>query len=347
MNLSRLLTPVTPDWDGLIRNLKRQGTPERVFYFEHGIAENTMRALGELGGLDAGLLNGTGNDAFRRVQTIHRMLGHELFRVFPPGARFIVPPKEGAWVEEGRGPVATWAEFEAYPWPDPRAADYSVLDYFETNLPANQRVFHVLDFWEIARNLFGFETLCFALYEEPELVEAVFQRVGEFVSAVVEAVCSYDCYGAVYIADDLGYRTSLLIAPDQIRHYVIPWHRRFAAIAHRHDKLFFLHSCGQIYSLIDDYIDEVKIDAKHSFEENVLPVADVKKLYGARLSLLGGMDVDILARGDETAIRRKSREMLAACHPGGGYCFGSGNWVTDYIPVENYLFMLDEARRFL
>jgi len=31
------------------------------------------------------------------------------------------------------------------------------------------------------------------------------------------------------------------------------------------------------------------------------------------------------------------------------FCYehgGSGNWVTEYIPVDNYLVMLDEARRY-
>lgn len=73
---------------------------------------------------------------------------------------------------------------------------------------------------------------------------------------------------------------------------------------------------------------------------------EAKRLYGSRLSLLGGMDVDFLARSDENSIRRRTREILEACHPGGGYCLGLGNWVTNYIPVDNYLTMLDEARKF-
>jgi hypothetical protein len=38
--------------------------------------------------------------------------------------------------------------------------------------------------------------------------------------------------------------------------------------------------------------------------------------------------------------------VLEACHPGGGYLLGAGNWVTAYIPPESYFTMLDEARRF-
>jgi uroporphyrinogen decarboxylase len=137
-----------------------------------------------------------------------------------------------------------------------------------------------------------------------------------------------------------------MISPDQIREFVLPWHRRVAGLAHDKGKLFLFHSCGNMYALIDDYIETVGIDAKHSFEDAVLPVDEAKVRYGDRLSLLGGIDVDFLARAAPDAVRERTRAVLEVCQPGGGYCLGSGNWVTDYIPVGNYLAMLDEGRRF-
>ena len=134
------------------------------------------------------------------------------------------------------------------------------------------------------------------------------------------------------------------MAPDTIRRLFMPWHKAMADLAHKKGKFVFFHSCGQMYELMDDYIDFVGIDAKHSFEEVVLPVTEVKKLYGNRLSLLGGMDVDLLARANENTIREKTRDILDSCVPGGGYFLGTGNWVTNYIPLENYITMLDEGR---
>jgi uroporphyrinogen decarboxylase len=194
--------------------------------------------------------------------------------------------------------------------------------------------------------LFGFETFCYKLYEEPDLVEAVIRKVGSFAEAVAESLCDFQCVGVVCLSDDLGYKTSTMISPEDIRRLFLPWHKRIADVVHRRGKLLFFHCCGQMYSLIDDYIDYVRIDAKHSFEENVLPVTEVKRLYGGRLSLLGGMDVDLLARGTEKSIRTKTREVLDVCMPGGGFLLGSGNWVSEYVPVDNYLIMLDEARRY-
>lgn len=39
-SLTEKLAPVQLDWNGFLSNLRREGTPERVYYFEHGVAEN-------------------------------------------------------------------------------------------------------------------------------------------------------------------------------------------------------------------------------------------------------------------------------------------------------------------
>jgi len=341
-----MIKPVTPDWESMLANLRRTGTPRRVFYFEHGIADTILDGLDKHFRISAGMNRSSPTFAWDRHVAIHRFLGMEFFRVFPNNARMTVPKRDGAWTEEGHGPIGSWETFDSYDWPNPNEADYGVLEHLDHRLPENMRAFHVLDFWEVAKDLLGFEQLCLLLYDTPELVTAVFDRVGEIVEAYIRALCDFESLAAVYLGDDLGFKTSTFLAPDDLRRLVIPWHKRFAAIAHEHGKLFFFHSCGQMYDLIDDYIDVVGIDAKHSFEDAVLPVTEAKKRYGDRLTLLGGIDVDLLARADEAVIRARTRGVLEICLPSGGYFLGSGNWVSDYIPIDHYLWMLDEARRF-
>ena len=55
--------------------------------------------------------------------------------------------------------------------------------------------------------------------------------------------------------------------------------------------------------------------------------------------------VDLLARGDLEAIRRRTREVINACAPTGRWALGSGNSFANYIPLEAYRAMLDEGRR--
>jgi len=147
----------------------------------------------------------------------------------------------------------------------------------------------------------------------------------------------------VWGSDDMGFKTALLISPVDTREFILPGHKLMAKMSHEAGRPYLLHSCGKLEAIIDDLVEDVKIDGKHSFEDTIEDVRKVKLTYGRRIALLGGIDVDFLCRSDESAIRRRVRETLEVCMPGGGYCLGTGNSVANYIPLENYLAMVDEG----
>jgi len=251
------------------------------------------------------------------------------------------------WQDENTGPISSWETFEKYPWPTINDFDLSPFEWAEKHLPPNIGVYtltaHILEY---ASWLMGYTTLCYKLYDEPDLVEAVFRRVGELSDAYSRAVCDFKCVRMLWGSDDMGFKGGTLIAPDALRSLVLPWHASSARIAHEHGKMYWLHSCGNLEEIMPDIIDTVGVDAKHSFEDVIMPIERVSDLYGERIGILGGIDVDFLCRADEAAIRRRVREVLDHCLPPGGYCLGTGNSAANYIPLDNYLIMLDEGRRY-
>ena len=101
-----------------------------------------------------------------------------------------------------------------------------------------------------------------------------------------------------------------------------------------------------MYALMDDLLDDVRIDAKHSFEDKILPVEEAYRRWGDRIALMGGVDMDLLGRGTEDEVRRRTRQILEVCAARGtGYGLGSGNTAANYVPRQNYFAMLDEGRR--
>ncbi len=82
-------------------------------------------------------------------------------------------------------------------------------------------------------------------------------------------------------------------------------------------------------------------------EDTIENICDTKRMYGDRSAVLGGMDVDFLCRAEESEIRKRVRDTLEVCQPGGGFCLRTGNTVVNYIPLDNYLVMVDESRRYL
>jgi len=194
--------------------------------------------------------------------------------------------------------------------------------------------------------LMSYEGLSLALYDQPDLVDAVFERVGTIQHHVAQRLMEYDRVEVLFGGDDMGFRTGTMVSPEVLIGKALPWHKKNAELAHARGKLYLLHSCGKMDSLMPALIEDVGIDGRHSFEDAIEPVTLAKQRYGDRIALIGGIDVDLLARGRPEAIRKRVREVLEVCQPGGGYCLGSGNSITNYIPLDNYLTMLDEGRRF-
>jgi uroporphyrinogen decarboxylase len=360
--MTKLSNTVQPDVGELVDVLLRRKTPRRVHHIELFLDGEIREAISERFDLAKGLDRSDPLFELKRDIDVHAFLGHDMLRVglfrktvFPsrtiPAADTTSLPgqarAERAWQEEHAGPIQGWKDFEAYPWPKVADLDFSTLEWLERNLPTNMgwheltaHIFEMLSF------LLGYETLCYAVVDQPALVDAVLEKVGRFYVDFTTVLADFRTSAVIWGSDDLGFRSGTLMSPEFLRAKILPWHRRCAEIAHAKGKPYLLHSCGNLDVIIEDLIAGVRIDARHSFEDAILPVTEAKRRYGSRISLLGGIDMDFLCRADEWAIRRRVRETLDVCMRGGGYCLGTGNTVANYVPLDSYLAMVDEGRRY-
>jgi len=253
-----------------------------------------------------------------------------------------------AWQGLHEGPIQTREDFERYPWPEVSDSDFSVHEYICGHLPEGMGFIscHAGGVYEHTSRLLGYENLCYLLVDDPGLVMAVANRIGGLIEAYNRRLLQFDGLAAILQGEDLGFCTQTLIPPDTIRSHFLPWHKKYAAMTHAAGKRYYLHSCGQVGAIMEDLIADVRIDGKHSFEDNILPVTEAKRRYGDRICILGGVDVGKLTRLPPDELRVYVRSILDACAPGGRYAVGSGNSIPSYIPIENYLTMVDEALRF-
>jgi len=247
------------------------------------------------------------------------------------------------WLNSGDGILATKSQMDAYRWPKPSARDSARFQSYLDNLPDGMGVvLRPTGVFENVRRLMGMTPLSFALYDDETFVAEVFARVGETILASVQYVLNHcDCTRvfAVIMGDDLGTGKGTIVAPEVLRRHVFPWMKRVADLAHALGMPFGLHSCGDNEAIMDDLIRHVGIDAKHSFQDNVMPVQDFKAKYGDRLCVLGGLDMDKLSSLALEAFEPYCREALRACMAGGSYALGTGNSPATYISLENFYAM--------
>jgi uroporphyrinogen decarboxylase len=346
-----------PDYRQLDTVIRRAGEPDYVPLVEIFADPEIMAAA----------LGGTARQMFPRYEAWQQDL---LFRIEYSrriGQDYACAPIDGAgfsyrrvhvpdtaalsrglreWVDESQGPVPNRRAFGEFAWPVEPCSTRQI-DFVAENLPAGMGLSSFTGgIFEWTTWLMGYESLALALYDDPQLVDDVLERVGQRMLDGYGKAAAHPAVRALWMGDDMGFKTATLIGANHLRELFFPWHRRIAQLAHQAGKCFLLHSCGNIDQVMDDLIDRVGIDAKHSFEDVIMPVAQFKACYGHRIAVLGGADVDFLTRATPAQVRTYCRQILRECAPGGGFAMGTGNSVANYIPLENYLALVDELARF-
>lgn len=356
MKIRNWLWRPDPDYTRLLRALRRQGDPDYVPFLElFADPEVIATILGE----PVITRVGTNREALEKsldqeIQFWH-LLGYDavwqgpilelpdLLRLTADNTASLAHDKR-RWVDEKSGVITNWADFECYPWPCTADADLYPMEYVAQHLPEGMAIIAAIDgVLEPVMWLMGYETLALAIYDQPDLAEAMFDKIAEIYVPLARTLVEMDRVVALWMGDDMGFRTGPLIAPDHLRKFVFPIQKQVTEIAHERSIPFLLHSCGNLETVMDDLIDDVGIDARHSFEDVIEPVESFTARYGERVAVIGGVDVDLLARRTEEQVRARTREILEACSPSRGYVLGSGNSIANYIPPRNFLAMIDEG----
>ncbi len=192
----------------------------------------------------------------------------------------------------------------------------------------------------------AYETFALAIYDRTDLIEAMFNKIEEIYIPLAQTLTQMGRVVALWMGDNTGFKTGTIVSPDHLRKYVFPLQKRVASIAHERGMPFLIHSCGNLEAVMNDLIDDVGIDEKHSFEDVIEPVVSFTARYGDRIAVIGGIDVDLLGRGTEDQVRARTHAVLDACAPSRAYVLGRGSSIANYIPLKIFLTMIDEGWRY-
>ena len=332
-----------PDFDNLLRVLDRKA-PARPTLFEFFLNGPLYDRL-------AGSIlpdNPTEMEYFRRPLLAFYHAGYDYATI--GGSNFSFPAGEhnrDKTISLNEGAVITdRASFEAYEWRDPDAFSYDHLDTLAGEIPPGMKlIVHgpggVL---ENVIGLVGFDNLCMLLADDPELVEEIFAAVGSRLVRYYTISAGYKAVGACISNDDWGFKTQTMLTPAQMRALVFPWHKRIVEVIHQAGKPVILHSCGNQRDVMEDIIEDMQYDGRHSYEDAIEPVEDAYERWGRRIAILGGIDVDFLCRSTPAQIHARAQAMLDRSAARGSYALGSGNSIPEYIPQEAYFAMISAAR---
>jgi len=187
----------------------------------------------------------------------------------------------------------------------------------------------------------GSETIYMDFYESMDKLMSLLKTIHDFNCRRLEywAKTNVD---ALFIMDDWGAQNSLLISPELWKEIFKPLYQEYADIAHKNNKYIFMHSDGNILSVIPDII-EIGIDALNS-QIFAMGLNNLTKFKG-QITFWGEVDrQNILPNYSRRDIANVVREIYNKLYINGGIIgqceFGPG------AKPENVFAVFDEWKKY-
>jgi len=226
------------------------------------------------------------------------------------------------------GGLNTVEELERYPFSD--VTDPKHHAHLEAEVEAARRdEFTVVGqmsqtILEMAYTMRGIDRLFVGFYERPGYVRALF-----------EALCERRCFRAhrfaeagvdvLRIGDDIATQVGLIVGPPMYREWVKPYHARVTAAAREVNPAIqvLYHSDGALTGLLPDLI-EAGVRAVNPCQPEAMPLAEVKKQFGDRLTLWGcTSSQSIHAKGGRQDVVAELKTLMCEVAPGAGWSCSS------------------------
>lgn len=240
----------------------------------------------------------------------------------------------------------TIADLDKYPWPDPKYLDFTEV-YRQIDQHQDKMIFTGMwsCFFHQVADFFGMENYFIKMYECPEVVEALTERIVDFY---VEANDKFfaglgDRADVMFFGNDFGTQRDLFVSPEGFRKFILPSFKRLVAVGKKYGKLIMLHSCGSIYRIIPDLI-ESGVDILHPIQAQAAGMSALELAqYKNDLCFVGGIDAQsFFVHATPSQIRDEVRRVKDILGPG-LVVSPSHEEILPNVPAANILAMAQAA----
>jgi uroporphyrinogen-III decarboxylase len=196
-------------------------------------------------------------------------------------------------------------------------------------------------YYGFARSLMGMENLSMAFYDQPELVEEIFEYRTEYVSQILEMVLKEVRPDFAEFWEDMAYKSGPLVSPTMYRKMAVKHYRRITDLLAGYGvNIVLLDSDGNVDELIPIWLDGgITCIWPLEAASDMDPIA-IRKKYGKSLGLIGAIDKRALAK-DKKAIYEEVMSKVPFLIDSGGFIPTCDHAVPQDVSLENYQYYLE------
>ena len=194
--------------------------------------------------------------------------------------------------------------------------------------------------FERAWTLMGMENVLIYMIECPEALINFLEKLSGFFLDLVDIALEYDIDG-VHFGDDWGQQSRLIMGPGHWRRFIKPCMARLYARVKSKGKFVSQHSCGDCREIFPDLV-EIGLDCYQTFQPEIYPIAEMKKLYGSNITFWGGVSTQrSLSQSNPKGVQEEIISLIRILGKEGGLIIAPTHSVPQDVPVENILAMAE------
>lgn len=187
----------------------------------------------------------------------------------------------------------------------------------------------------------GMTDFSYRMVDDPEGLKAGAAVMVDNQIRTAEALTAHGGLDGFALCADYCLNTGPFLSPGQFAEFVTPYLARL--IQAERDLGFHVikHTDGNIMPILDQLV-QCRPHALHSIDPQAgVDIAEVKRLYGDQVCLIGNVNCGLLDTGTEEEVRESCRYALRHGMPGGGFIFSTSNCIYTGMRLSRYELMLD------
>lgn len=191
-------------------------------------------------------------------------------------------------------------------------------------------------FWTV-RDWMGFENLCMAFYDEPALVDEMFEFLTDFCIETLKRGMDRVRVDMVEFKEDMAYKHAPMISPAMFRRFMAPHYRRLIEFLRSHDvRIIYVDCDGYPGGLIPEWI-EVGVDGVSPTEIAAgNDPLQLRREYPS-FAFWGGIDKRELAKG-KAEVYHEVMSKVPAMLEKGGFIPHVDHAIPPDVPLRNYIY---------
>ena len=184
------------------------------------------------------------------------------------------------------------------------------------------------------------EAFTYQLVDEPEKMKADAGRQVDERLERAEKIAGQGYLDGFALCSDYCFNTGPFLSPRQFSEFVTPFLARLIDGYRKMGFYVIKHTDGNIMPILDQLV-QANPHALHSIDpQGGVDIAEVKRLVGDRVCLIGNVNCGLLQTGTEAEVIESIRYALRSGMPGGGYVYSTSNCIYTGMPLERYELML-------